>query len=177
MKAISCSQKQQLIFEIVLILAFTFLMVLSAYVRIPLFFTPVPITMQTFVVYLSIIFLKNKAFLSQGAYVFFGLVGLPVFTNFGSGFIYLLGPTGGYILGFFAATIIFSRLLPGERTFFKNFFFFFLVASVIYTPGIIWLMLFHKFSFASAVSAGLLPFIGGEIFKISLASIIATKIK
>lgn len=176
MITISYSHKRQLILETALVSGFTFLMVLSAYVRIPLFFTPVPITMQTFVVYLSILFLKNKSFFSQGLYLFLGLAGLPVFTNFGSGFLYLLGPTGGYIVGFILAAAVFSRFLPRSESFLKNFIFFLLPAAAIYTLGVLWLIAFHKFSLSLAVAGGLLPFLAGEILKISLASLIAMRV-
>jgi biotin transport system substrate-specific component len=175
MKAITYNHKEQLIFEISLVLGFTFLMILSAYVRIPLFFTPVPVTMQTLIVYLGITFLKKRAIFSQAMYIFLGAIGLPVFSNLGSGVVYLLGPTGGYIVGFFIATFISSRLLPKVTSFLKAFIFFILTASLIYGLGLFWLIALHKFSFSAALAAGLLPFIGGEIFKIGLAAFIAIK--
>jgi biotin transport system substrate-specific component len=175
MKAITYAHRRQLIFEVSLISGFVVLMILSAYVRIPLFFTPVPITMQTFAVYLSMVFLRKKSVFSQGIYLLLGTVGLPVFSNFGSGIIYLLGPTGGYILGFFIAAIIFSRLLPKEKNFFRNFLFFVSVASFIYAFGIFWLIFLHQFTLSAALTAGLFPFVAGEFFKIGIASFIALR--
>ncbi|MFA5008781.1 MAG: biotin transporter BioY [Candidatus Omnitrophota bacterium] len=177
MKAAILSQKNYLALRICAIFSFAILMVISAYVRIPLFFTPVPLTLQTFIVYLSIIFLRKQAVFSQAIYLFLGLTGLPVFTNAGSGLIYFLGPTGGYLFGFMAATLIFPFFFPKKNTFLRNFCYFFSIAFCVYFFGIIWLTLMYKFSLNSALIAGVMPFALGEAFKIGSASLIRLKFK
>ena len=88
-------------------LAFAMLMAISANAFVYLPFTPVPITMQVLTVLISAIALGSRlAFLSQLQYVLAGLLGAPVFAGFKSGLSVVLGPTGGYIMGFLAAAFI-----------------------------------------------------------------------
>jgi biotin transport system substrate-specific component len=88
-------------------LVFAILMAISANTFVYLPFTPVPITMQVLTVLLSAIALGSRlAFLSQLQYVLAGLLGVPVFAGFKSGFSTIMGPTGGYIMGFLAAAFI-----------------------------------------------------------------------
>ena len=91
---------------------FIILTALGAYVRIPLPFTPVPITLQTFFVLLSGAVLGRKwGSASQMGYLLLGIVGLPVFAGAGAGFAYLFGPTGGYIIGFIVASWLVGRII------------------------------------------------------------------
>ena len=177
MKVAILSQKNYLALRICAIFSFAILMVISAYVRIPLFFTPVPLTLQTFVFYLSIVFLKRQAAASQAIYLVLGLIGLPVFTNAGSGLLYFFGPTGGYLVGFLVASLVFPFFFPKNNTFLKNFCYFFSVAFCVYFFGIAWLMFMCKFSLSSALIAGVMPFALGEVFKIGSASLIRLKLK
>ena len=177
MKVSVLSQRNYIALRICAIFSFSILMVISAYVRIPLFFTPVPLTLQTFVFYLSIIFLGRQAVFSQAIYLILGLTGLPVFTNAGSGFLYFLGPTGGYLAGFVVASLIFPFFFPKHNTFFKNFCYLFSVAFCVYFFGVAWLMSMYKFSLNSALIAGVAPFALGEIFKIGSASLIRLRLK
>jgi len=175
MKAILQSRRILLTKDAFLVGAFALLMVACANVRMHLFFTPVPVTLQTFMVYMSIVFLKKKASFSQAIYILIGMAGIPVFSNGGSGFLYLLGPTGGYILGFFVAAFALGYLFPKKLTFLRVFFIFTLAAVLIYFFGVAWLMFLHKFSLSGALIAGLLPFVVGEIFKIVLATLLTLK--
>ena len=72
-----------------------------AWITVP--FT-VPFTMQTFAVFLAVLlFGSARGMLSILLYIALGAVGLPVFSSFGGGIGVLIGPTGGYIIGFLAA--------------------------------------------------------------------------
>ncbi|MDD4182352.1 MAG: biotin transporter BioY [Candidatus Omnitrophica bacterium] len=177
MKTAILSQKNYLALRICAIFSFAILMIISAYVRIPLFFTPVPLTLQTFVFYLSIIFLKRQAVFSQAIYLFLGTIGLPVFTNAGSGLLYFFGPTGGYLIGFMVASFIFPLFFPKKNNFLRNFCYFSSVAFCVYFFGIIWLICIHKFSVNTALITGVMPFALGEVFKVSSASLIRLKFK
>ncbi len=81
------------------------LIAVCSWISIPLF--GVPFTLQTFAVFLiaGLFDLKTSA-LSMTAYLFLGAVGLPVFANFKSGAAVIVGPTGGYLIGFLAAFFI-----------------------------------------------------------------------
>ena len=90
---------------------FVALMSLGAYVRIPVFFTPVPITLQTLFVVLSGAMLGKKwGMASQAIYISLGAIGLPVFQGYGYGMGHILGPTGGYLAGFVLASYVVGSL-------------------------------------------------------------------
>lgn len=160
------------------ILFFILATTLGAYVRIPIAAGPVPITLQTFFVLLSGAILGRRCgSFSQLAYVILGAAGLPVFQNYSFGASYLLGPTGGYILGFIFAAYVVGRIIEYRpmRTGW-------VIASfaignvVIYAFGIIWLMYLLKMDIAKAITIGALPFIPGDIAKILLAALIYSRI-
>jgi biotin transport system substrate-specific component len=171
----SLSKKNSLVYQTTLIFLFSFFMIVSSYIRIPLWFSPVPITLQTFVLYLSILFLKRKSFFSQVIYLSLGVFGIPVFGNTGAGLWYLFGPTGGYLLGFLLVSIIFPYFLPSKKSFIKIFFYFLLANFLIYILGMSWLIIGFKFTFYKAFLLGVLPFLIGDIIKIVLVSIFPLK--
>jgi biotin transport system substrate-specific component len=88
-------------------LVFVILMWLSANSFMYLPFTPVPVTMQVFTVMFCAISLgKTWALVSQLEYLLLGLAGFPLFAGFKNGIAVLLGPTGGYVIGFAAAAFV-----------------------------------------------------------------------
>ncbi|MFH1767575.1 MAG: biotin transporter BioY [Candidatus Omnitrophota bacterium] len=177
MQAVVIRQARPLIKQIVFVLSFTLLMVVAAYVRIPLFFSPVPITFQTFILFLSIPVLKNKAYLPQLFYIILGGTGLPVFSNGGAGLIYLLGPTGGYLIGFILSTMVIGNFFFHGRksSIYGNCLVFSLAIVFIYSLGVIWLIAVHNFSPAAAFVSGVAPFIALDALKIVVASFITNK--
>ncbi len=156
--------------KILLILLSSFIIFLSAQISINLPFTPVPITGQTFtILLLTLILPKEWAFYSVLTYVIEGAFGLPVFANLKSGIFVILGPTGGYILSFPIAVLILKELLKYIPRFFAL-----LVSSLfILTIGTIWLSFFVGLN--KAFLLGFLPFIPGDLIKISILSIIPIK--
>lgn len=94
---------------------FALLMAVSANTFFYLPFTPVPVTLQVLTLVFSAIMLGGRwALASQAAYIAMGLAGLPVFAGFVSGPAALLGPTGGYIIGFVPAAYIAGSLAGGR---------------------------------------------------------------
>ncbi|MDD4954687.1 MAG: biotin transporter BioY [Candidatus Omnitrophica bacterium] len=177
MRTAILSQKSYIALRVCAVFSFVILMVISAYVRIPLFFTPVPLTLQTLVLYFSIVFLKRQAVFSQAIYLVLGAAGLPVFTNAGGGLLYFLGPTGGYLIGLLTASLIFPLFTFKKNSFLKNFCYFSSAAFCVYFFGIIWLVSVCKLSLTSALVAGLIPFILGEVLKIASVSLVTLKLK
>jgi biotin transport system substrate-specific component len=151
---------------------------LGAYIRIPVPGTPVPITLQTFFVVLSGAVLGRRlGLISQAGYIFLGAVGLPVFQGYAFGMAHLLGPTGGYLIGFMAASFLVGRILEKESPgLFRIIASFAAGNAVLYALGILWLMLIYRISFVSAVAIGVLPFFTIELAKIFLAAVIYSKI-
>jgi len=153
--------------------AFIGLMGLGAWVSIPFF--PVPLTLQTLFVLLAGAVMKRYAVIPVSLYVLLGALGLPVFHTGVAGFGILLGPTGGYLIGFiFAAlvvglayeresvTIRISGLLAGT--------------GIIYVCGVAWLMYSLTIGLIPAVLSGVLPFIPGDLIKIYAAYMIAKRL-
>ncbi len=172
-KSLSFSQSRT--GQITLIFALAVALALAAQVKIPLFFTPVPLTLQTFIVYLAIRLLKKKAFFPVFLYVAAGIFGLPVFTASSLGLVYLAGPTGGYIVGFLVAALLLPFLFSERQTFLNNLVCFLAAALIIYSLGITWLVFLYNLSLPTALVAGLYPFILGEAIKIVSAAFLTRK--
>ncbi len=154
------------------VITFAALTCLGAFIRIPLPFTPVPITLQTFFVLLSGALLGKKyGSYSQILYVTIGSFGLPVFSGGGGGLLYLLGPTGGYLVGFAAASFVTGFLLEKKRSFLFVLFSMFAATMLIYLGGVIWLNIISR-SWRQSFFLGISPFIIGDCLKALLAALI-----
>ena len=148
----------------------TAILAVSAKVQIP--FWPVPMTMQTFVVLvLGIVYGARLGAVTVGLYLIEGAVGLPVFAT-GSGLAYIVGPTGGYLIGFLFASYVIGMLANRgwDRSMIKTLGSMLIGTVIIFIMGIAWLSTF--IGFEKAVAAGLTPFILSEGLKILLAVII-----
>ncbi|MHA1687474.1 MAG: biotin transporter BioY [Candidatus Heimdallarchaeaceae archaeon] len=156
---------------------------ISAQIRIYLPWTPVPITLQTYVVMIAPILLGTIfGGISQILYIMGGIAGIPWFAGWKGGIVCLVGPTGGYLIGF-VATSFFIGYIRERCQWLKNKFFFLIlliIANVflIYLPGLTWLWLWYNFSaqqitFIDLLAKGVLPFLPGDITKILL--VITTK--
>ena len=153
--------------NIILVLFGTLLLAISSKVQVP--FWPVPMTMQTFVVFLiGMTYGVRLSFATVAVYLLEGAVGLPVFAS-GGGFSYLLGPTAGYLYGMLFASVAISYFanLGFSKTYFKAALSLFVGSIIIFTFGIIYLG--SIIGYEKAIAGGLLPFIPSELFKISLA--------
>ncbi len=158
--------------EALLILAGALWVALFAQVRIPLPFTPVPITGQTFAVLLIGAALgAQRGAAALVLYLSMGLSGLPVFAGGTGGFDRLAGPTGGYLIGFVLAAYVIGRMAERglERTIRTSFLPFLLGTGIIYLAGVSWLALY--IGLPAAIEKGLLPFLIGDVLKLLLASI------
>jgi len=157
---------------------FITLTTLSAFVRIPLPLTPVPLTLQTLFVLLSGALLgRGLGVFTQTGYLLLGLTGFQVFTGFGSGSLYLLGPTGGYIVGFVLASFVTGGLFSRERHNWRNTFLRFLCADfIILFSGMLWLKAALSCTFSQAFLLGFLPFVPGNLLKIVFATAVFNRI-
>jgi biotin transport system substrate-specific component len=162
-------------------LVFVILMWISANSFVYLPFTPVPVTMQVFTVLFCAISLgKTWALVSQLEYLLLGLAGFPLFAGFKNGLAVLLGPTGGYVIGFVAAAFVtgfvykklYGKIGPSG---FDVFISCICGLAVIYTCGWIHFAGFLYLSsnladsaalLLTAFKAGVLPFIIFDLLKI-----------
>jgi len=160
-----------LLWKLVLVLAGSALIGLAAQVRIPLPFSPVPVTGQTFAVLLVAAALGRLGLASVIAYLIEGAVGLPVFAGGGFGVATIVGPTGGYLIGFaLAAAIVGSAAERGwDRHLLTALAAMFIGEVAIYACGLGWLARFPLP--VSLVDAGLIPFIPGDLVKMVLAAL------
>jgi biotin transport system substrate-specific component len=153
----------------VLAIAGSALMAVSAKIQVPMW--PVPMTMQTFavlVIAMSFGFRLGAATLLL--YLAEGAVGLPVFAS-GAGLVYLAGPTGGYLVGFFVAAALVGWLAEKgwDRTVLLTLVAMALGTAVIFGLGVSWLAIFLGDA-GKAIASGLTPFLVGAAVKIVLAA-------
>jgi biotin transport system substrate-specific component len=147
-----------------------------AHISVPLYFTPVPVTLQTLAVILVGLTLGPVlGFSALALYLAEGAIGLPVFSPQGLGGIaQLLGPTGGFLLAYpFAAAAagVVTRLVRAGR-------FQFIAAilagctasSIILATGAVWLAHLLHVSSGAAWRLAVVPFLPGEFLKIAVAA-------
>ena len=157
--------------EVALIVAGNLLIILSAQLRIHLPFTPVPITGQTFAVLLVGAALgARRGAASVLLYLAQGALGWPVFAGGTGGMLHLLGPTGGYLIGFAVAAWLTGYLAERQwdRHLHRAVGAMALGNLVIYLFGVAWLAQFVGWE--AAIVKGVLPFLPGDALKIALAA-------
>ena len=160
-----------LIYDIGCILAGTLFIAWSARVAIPLPFSPVPITGQTLAVLLMAVLLgSRRASLCAVTYLAEGAVGYPVFAQGAAGVSYLLGPTGGYLFGFVAASYVVGLLAERgwDRQYGMALAAMLIGNVIIYLFGLPWLTVFVGVE--RTLALGLLPFIPGDVAKLLVAT-------
>ena len=148
--------------SVVLVVAFSLFVALAAQVAVPLPWTPVPVTAQTFAVLLTGALL---AYLAEGA------AGLPFFHGGAGGPAPLFGPTAGYLFAFPAAAFVTGYLAERgwDRRYLPAAAAMALGSLVILAGGWAWLAIFLR-SGAEAVRLGVAPFLLGDLLKIALAA-------
>jgi biotin transport system substrate-specific component len=158
---------------------FIILTALGAFVRIPLPLTPVPVTLQTFFVLLSGALLGRKlGVASQASYVLLGIAGIPLFTSSGSGLLYVLGPTGGYLAGFIVASFFIATALPRIENSHRSIFCAMMLADMmILLCGSLWLKIGYHYSLSEALLAGMVPFVAADAVKAFIAAAIYKKLR
>jgi biotin transport system substrate-specific component len=158
------------IYDVIIIVFASLLVGLSAQLRIYLPISPVPITAQTFaVLVLGILLGSRRGGLAMLAYLVEGILGLPVFAA-GVGLPVILGPTGGYLVGFVAAAYLVGRLaeMGWDRHIITTIAAMLAGEIVLYTFGVCWLAMLTNIR--TALTVGLYPFVVGDILKVALAA-------
>ena len=161
--------------EIASVVGGSLLLALCAQIRIPLPFTPVPITGQTFAVLLLPVMLGGwRGPAAVAVYLAQGALGLPFFAGGAAGLAALVGPTGGYLVGFLVAATVIAVLAErsgGNRArvalamLAGNF--------VIYLCGVPWLARFVDGGLLAAITLGATPFLLGDAIKLLAALLLA----
>ncbi len=164
--------ENKFLYNILSIFSGVFLMSLLAQVTIPLPFTPVPITGQTFGVSLTaLLWGRNRGCITLASYLALGALGLPVFAMGKSGLF--LGPTTGYLIGMFFASYAMGALadLGWTKSFSKTWLAAFCGSIITFAFGLFGLAFFIPKQ--QLLMAGLIPFLPGDIIKTLFASALA----
>ncbi len=166
--------------DLALIALFVALMAICSWISIPI--GSVPITLQTFAVFVTVAILGGmKGTIAVAVYILLGAVGVPVFSNMQGGIGVLLGQTGGYIIGFIASSLImwgFEKLPHGKTIWMRA------ISMVIgliacYAFGTAWFMQVYTANkgaveLATVLGWCVIPFILPDAVKIALALFIGS---
>lgn len=153
---------------VLLALVGSLLVAVSAQVQVPMY--PVPMTMQSFaVLVIGAAYGARLGFATLLLYLAEGAVGLPVFAGMKGGAAHLLGPTGGYLVGFALAAAAVGWLADRgwDRSLLRTTAAMLVGKLLIFVPGILWLG--SLIGFGKAIDLGLVPFVPGIVLKTALA--------
>ena len=171
------SRSRALLQDVALVVGFTLLTAVAAQIEIPLGFTPVPLTGQTFAVLLSGAVLgMRRGALSQMLYWSAGLIGLPFYSGGTGGWETGTGATMGYLVGFVVAAAAIGYLAERkhDRNFATSLPAMLLGSTIIYACGASWLSIRLNMPLANgeqnAISLGVAPFLVGDLLKALVAA-------
>lgn len=143
---------------------------------------PVPVSLATLVIYFSVFVLGwQRALIATSIYLLIGIAGLPVFSGFGSGIGKIVGPTGGYLLGYLFMIIpcgLFLQIKSEKpwMNYLLRFVGMVLGTAVLYAFGTAWFCFSTGSELWTALLTCVFPFILGDLVKIVLALVIAPKL-
>jgi len=179
---------------LVLASLFAALTAVGAYISIPIPGSPVPVVAQNLFVLLAGMLLGWRwGAASIGAYLVVGILGLPVFSGGSGGIAVLMGPLGGYLIGFLVAATLAGFIVHGSggpawldnspnrptgkaaRSVRRDIAAAVAGSAAIYAFGVPWLKVVTHMSWPAAVAAGILPFLVGDALK-SAAAVAAVRL-
>ena len=164
--------------QMVLIALMTAVTCVLGPLSIPLPFSPVPISLTNFAIFLAIFVLGMKSgTISFIIYLLLGAIGVPVFSAFRGGLQVLAGPTGGYLIGFiFLALIMGFALDHFNRKLVPTIIGMIIGMAVCYAFGTVWLAKLLSLSFKEGLMMGVIPYLAGDAAKIIIAAIVGPKL-
>jgi len=164
--------------DILNVALFSALTAIGALISIPLPF--VPITLQTLFTYMAGALLGGYlGALSQLIYVLMGVVGLPIFVGWKAGIFALVGPTGGYLVGFIPGAFVIGKLAEMRENPSFRWLLICMTAgtAIIYASGVLQLMNWMRIGVNEALVIGVLPFIVGDALKMLAAAYMTIRIR
>jgi biotin transport system substrate-specific component len=172
---------RRLIVRITFVALFAALVAGGTFIAIPLPFSPVPIVLQNlFIVLAGLVLGPVLGAAAAGLYLLAGALGLPVFAGAVGGAAHFLGPTGGFLAGYFFAALadglVAGRPRAGTTPLFRL-----ILASacgflVVYVPGLLWLYRLMG-NWTAAFAAGFFPFLIGDTLKAAIAVTAASRLR
>ena len=172
MQTLSLSNNSKIIKLFLAVVSGTALLAISSKIQTP--FTLVPATMQTFVVlFLGMVLGHKLAAATVVLYLIEGSIGLPVFAK-GGGVAHLIGPTGGYLIGFIL-TAFFAGMIKVKNDPIVIFIYLLFSVSIAYILGLLGLWNYMGFdkSFNEVFLVGAQPFLLIEIYKILILTVLS----
>lgn len=169
--------------QMVQIAMMTGVLCVVAPVAIALPFTPVPITFATFILYLIAAVLgTKKGTICVFLYLLLGMVGLPVFSGFSSGFMILSGPTGGYAIGYLPCVFLIGWILEHKKKKVSRIWYLFSFVCgtfCCYLFGTIWFMIIMggTYTLGQTLFVCVVPYLFCDIVKIFMATVMILPIK
>jgi biotin transport system substrate-specific component len=142
-------------------------------------FSPIPITLGSFAIYMTAYVLDAKrSVVACALYLLLGLVGLPVFSGFSSGPAKLLGPTGGYLIGYLFVAFIMGFVIENfPNKVVIHFVGFLASTAILYLFGTVWLQQLMGITFGEALAMAVIPYIPLDLVKIVIACIVGPMIR
>lgn len=175
--------RNKIVKQITLSAIYVALLAIFSWISIP---STIPFTLQTLMIFIICYTLDCKnAICVIIIYLLLGLVGVPVFSSFNSGLSALLGPSGGFLIGFIPMILIISLLIKNNKendkitSIIYKVLVSFLGLLICYIIGLIWFMFIYKapYDVTSALFKVILPFIIPDTIKMIIALIVSKKIK
>lgn len=169
--------KKTTVYELTTCALFAALMCIFGPMSVPI--GPVPISLTNLVIYIAIYLLATKmTTVSYLIYLLIGAFGLPVFSNYTGGLAKLSGPTGGYLIGFIFMAIISGIALEWSKANLVVTAIGMIVGTAVaYLFGTVWFVYVAKCDWSYALSVCVFPFIGFDLGKIAIASVIGKAVR
>jgi biotin transport system substrate-specific component len=158
--------------------AFVIAMTISAYVAIPVPWSPVPMTLQPMVALLAGALLGPLAgAAAMASYLAVGVMGAPVFAGGHAGLPWLVGPTGGYLMAFPAAALVVGLVVGRRRRWLPVLLGLLMGLGTIYLGGITQLAVLTAADPRTLLALGVVPFLGGDLIKVVLALVLVMRLR
>lgn len=164
--------------QVVLVLAGIALMAIAAKIKVPVPNSPVPVSMGTFAVLtIGAAYGPRLGLTTIIGYLIIGAVGFDVFSGSSaelSGWTYMTGSTGGYLVGFVLALLVlgFAANKGWDRSALKLVPVLVVANALIYVPGMAWLSYLYGMDISTAFAKGVAPFLLGDALKIGLTALL-----
>jgi len=169
-------------YHLVTVAMFAAVIAVASWISIPLPFTPVPVNLGTLAVMVTGALLGKKyGVISVITYILLGAVGLPVFAGFTGGLGHIVGPTGGYIVGYAVSAFLTGLLI---EVFCKEKLTWqgvaaagFIGTASCYALGTIWFMMLTNTGIAGAMTMCVIPFLPGDAVKLICAVLVTLSLR
>ena len=163
--------------KMAIIALMTAVLCILAPISIPVFISPVPISLGVLAIYLTAYVLSPlDATISVIIFILLGTFGLPVFSGYSGGLSKLVGPTGGYIIGFLFTVYISSLFIHMKKGIIFDVIGMITGLALCYTLGTIWFSYQQGKGFIASLLLCVVPFLIGDAIKIIVAVILGTQL-